>query len=101
MNKFIGLISKVVVATALVGTVTGCNRIPLLGRNQSANQTGNSPTAAQNQSGTRTRVQRANQPTRQAQNTTQTNAQSPDGTINPEASNTGSGQSDSNQGVSA
>lgn len=101
MNKLIGLTSKVVVATALMGVITGCNRIPLLGRNQSANQAGDSPEVTQNQPGTQTRVQRANQPVRQAQNTNQGSAQSPDATFNPEAPNTAGGQSSGNQGVSA
>ncbi len=87
------------VATAFVGLVTGCNS-RLLGRNRSANQVENSPGAAQNQPATQTRVQRANQPTTQAQNTNQTNAQAQDGTIDPETPNTG-GQSGGNQGVSA
>ncbi|HEY9611852.1 hypothetical protein [Allocoleopsis sp.] len=101
MNKFIGLMIRVVVVTALVGTVTGCNRVPFLGRNQSANQAGDSPEATQNQGGTRTQVQRASQPARQAQNSTQTNSQSPDDNLNPEATNTGTGQSGSNQGLPA
>jgi hypothetical protein len=84
-----------------MGIVSGCNRVPLLGRNQSANQAGDSPEVTQNQPGTQTRVQRANQPLRQAQNTNQGGAQSPDATVNPEASNTAGGQSGGNQGVSA
>jgi hypothetical protein len=100
MNKVMGLVIRVVVATALVGTVTGC-QVPFLGRNQSANQVGDSPEATQNQGGTRTRVQRASQPTRQAQNSTQTNSQSADDNLNPEATNTGTGQSGSNQGLPA
>jgi hypothetical protein len=95
-----GLISRVVVATVLVGIVTGCNRVPFLGRNQSANQTGDSSDTTQNQPGTRTPVLRANQPTRQAQNN-QSNTQSPDGTLNPEATNTEAGQAGANQSVPA
>ncbi len=101
MNKTIGLISKVVVIAAIVGIVTGCNRVPFLGRNQSANQTGNSQTATQAQRSNRTRVQRASQPTRQAQTTNQTNTQAPAATVNTGDANADSGQSDSNQGVSA
>jgi hypothetical protein len=100
MHQFMGLISRVVVATVLVGLVTGCNRVPFLGRNQSANQAGDTSDTTQNQPGTRTPVQRANQPLRQAQNNP-SNAQSPDGTLNPEATNTGAGQSGANQGVPA
>jgi hypothetical protein len=100
MHQFMGLISRVVVATVLVGIVTGCNQFPFPGRNQSANQTGDSSDTTQNQPGTRTPVLRANQPTRQAQNN-QGNAQSPDGTLNPEATNTEAGQSGANQGVPA
>ncbi len=99
MNKFMGLVIRVVVVAALAGTVTGC-KVPFLGRNQSANQVGDSPEATQNQGGARTRVQRASQPTRQAQNSTQTTSQSPDD-LNPEATNTGTGQSGSNQGLPA
>lgn len=100
MHQFMGLISRVVVATLLVGIVTGCNQFPFPGRNQSANQTGDTSDTTQNQPGTRTPVQSANQPLRQAQNN-QRNAQSPDGTLNPEAINTGAGQSGANQGVPA
>ncbi len=85
---------KVVVATAVIGSVTGCSNFPFLGRNRSANQVTNSPETAQNQS--TTRRQRTNQPTQQAKNNTQT----PDGSLNPEATNT-EGQSDSNSGVPA
>jgi hypothetical protein len=60
MHQFMGLISRVVVATVLVGLVTGCNRVPFPGRNQSANQTGDTSDTTQNQPGTRTQVQRAN-----------------------------------------
>ncbi|HEY9829869.1 MAG TPA: hypothetical protein V6D26_04775 [Stenomitos sp.] len=100
MHQLIGLISRVVVATVLVGIATGCTRFPFGGSNQSANQTGNSSDTTQNQPGTRTPALRANQPTRQAQNNPN-NAQSPDGTLNPEAPNTGAGQSGANQGVPA
>lgn len=100
MHQFMGLISRVVVATVLMGIVTGCNQFPFPGRNQSANQTGDTSDTRQNQPGTRTPVQRANQPLRQAQNNP-SNTQSPDGTLNPEAINTGAGQSGANQGVPA
>lgn len=92
---------KVVVASALIGSVTGCGNVPFLGRNRSANQVTNSPETAQNQSATRR--QRTNQPTQQARTTAQanqSNAQSPDGSLNPEAPNTG-GQSSGSQGVPA
>ncbi|GAB4198047.1 MAG: hypothetical protein Fur006_47350 [Coleofasciculaceae cyanobacterium] len=84
-----------------MGIVSGCNRVPLLGRNQSANQAGDSPEVTQDRPDTQTRVQRANQPVRQAQSNTQGNPQSPDATLNPEAPNTAAGQSGGNQGVSA
>jgi hypothetical protein len=100
MHKLMGLIGRVVVATVLVGIVTGCNQFPFPGRNQSANQTGDTSDTTQNQPGTRTQVQPANQRLRQAQNNP-SNAQSPDGTLNPEATNTGTGQSGANQGVPA
>ena len=100
MNKFIKLMGKVVVASALIGSVTGCSNVPFLGRNRSANQVTNSPETAQNQS--TTRKQRANQPTKQARTTAQANQSNatPDDSLNPEAPNTG-GQSSGNQGVPA
>ncbi len=100
MNKFLELMSKVVVAIALVGSVTGCNNIPFLGRNQSANQVNNSPTATQNQRTAQTRVQPANQPGTRAQSN-QTTTQDPNVILNPEAPNTATGQSDSTQSVPA
>ena len=101
MNKFLRLTSKVVVASALIGSVTACSNVPFLGRSRSANQVTNPPETAQNQS--TTRRQRTNQPTQQAQNNTQGNqgnAETPDGSLNPEAPNT-DGQSSGNQGVPA
>lgn len=100
MNKFFGLMSKVVIAIALVGSVTGCNNVPFLGRNRSANQVNNSPTATQNQRTAQTRVQPANQPGTRAQ-PNQTTPQDPNVTLNPEAANTGTGQADSTQSVPA
>lgn len=95
MNKLIRLKSQVVVAAALAAFVTGCNNIPLLGRNQSANQAQPSPGTTV-QPANRTAVQRNNQPGTQAQNN-----QPVDGTINPEAPNTGIGPSDTDPGVPA
>lgn len=95
-----GLISKVVVLTLLVSVVTGCSRIPFLGGNRSANQAGDAPEATQNQPGTRTQVQRANQPTQQAQNTNPGSAPSSNDALNSDNPNT-DGSSDSNSGVSA
>jgi hypothetical protein len=101
--------SKGVVAVVLVGAVTGC-RSPFLGQRQSANQVEASPEAASGQPNRQTRVQRANQPTRQAGNTNQrtaqapANAQAPDATVNPEASGTATADqqtSDPGEGVPA
>ena len=100
MNKFFGLMGKVVVAIALVGSVTGCGNLPFLGRNQSANQVNNSPTATQNQQTGQTRVQRTNQPGTRVQ-PNQATTQDSDVTLNPEASNTGTEQSDGTQSVPA
>lgn len=91
MNRFKRLMLKGVVAAALVVVATSCS-FPRLGQRQSANQVGDSQEATQGQPANRTRVQRANQPTRQAQNNNQQTAQAPDATVNPEA--TGTTQSD-------
>jgi hypothetical protein len=84
------------VATALIGSVTGCGN-PFARRNQTTNQVRNPSETAQNQQGTRT--QRANQPTTtQAQNPNAAGTQSPDATIDPETPNTGGGSGGSGQG---
>jgi len=102
MNRFTRLMLRVLVGAALVGTATACSNFPFLGRNQSANQTEDSPRTTQVQRAKRARVQRANQPSTQAQNNNQTTAQAPDATVNPEATgNTQSDQTDGNQPVPA
>lgn len=102
MNRFTRLMLRGVVAVTLVGTATACSNFPFLGRNQSANQTEDSPGTTQVQRTNRTRTQRANQPSTQAQNNNQTTAQAPDATVNPEgAGNTQSDQTDSDQAVPA
>jgi hypothetical protein len=92
---------KGVVAAALVVVATSCS-FPRLGQRQSANQVGDSQEATQGQPANRTRVQRANQPSTQAQNNNQQTAQAPDATVNPEATGTTqSDQSDTNEPVPA
>lgn len=102
MNRFIRLMLKGVVAAALVVVATSCSLLPRLGQRQSANQVGDSQEATQGQPANRTRVQRANQPTTQAQNNDQQTAQAPDATVNPEATGTTeSDQAETNEPVSA
>jgi hypothetical protein len=101
MNRFIRLMLKGVIAAALVVVATSCS-LPRLGQRQSANQVGDSQEATQGQPANRTRVQRANQPTTQAQNNNQQTAQAPDATVNPEATGTTeSDQAETNEPVSA
>lgn len=101
MNRFKRLMLKGVVAAALVVVATSCS-FPRLGQRQSANQVGDSQEATQGQPANRTRVQRANQPSTQAQNNNQQTAQAPDATVNPEATgNAQSDQSDTNEPVPA
>lgn len=93
--------SKGAIAAVLVLGVTSC-RSPFLGQSQSANQVEPSQANTSNQPTNRTRVQRANQPTRQARNNNQTTAQAPNATVNPEAPGTAQqGQSDADQAVPA
>jgi cytoskeletal protein RodZ len=99
MKNFLPLVLMVVFVAALAGAAIGW-RFPFLGQTPSSNQIGTGQNATQGQNVSRTRVQRASQPTLQAQNN-QTTGQAPDATINPEASNTQQGQSDANQPVPA
>jgi hypothetical protein len=97
MNKVIGLVSKVMVATVVLSAVAGCNRIPFLGRqtsNQVVRDASQDSQTGQTETGVRT--QPANQ---QAQNP-QTDTQNQDVTIDPEAPNTDDGTGN-NSGVSA
>ncbi len=100
MNRLIRLTLEGVVAAVLVGVVTGCSS-PFLGQRRSANQVEASPEAA-SQPAQQTRIQRTNQPTRQARNNNQATAQAPDDTVNPEApGTTQSDQQTSNEAVPA
>jgi hypothetical protein len=95
MNKVIGLVSKVMVATVVLSAVAGCNRIPFLGR-QTSNQVVQDASQDTQTGQTGERIQPANQ---QAQNP-QTGTQGQDVTIDPEAPNTSDGTGDE-AGVSA
>ena len=100
MKNFLPLVLMVVFVAALAGAAIGW-RFPFLGQTQSANQIGTAQNATQGRTVSRTRVQRASQPTLQAQNNNQTSGQAPDATVNSEATNTQQGQSDANQPVPA
>ncbi|HEY9606271.1 MAG TPA: hypothetical protein V6C85_31985 [Allocoleopsis sp.] len=100
MNRFAGILITVVAIAALIGAALGW-RFPFPGQNRTASQLRTSPQTTQQAN--RTQLQRASQPTNSARRTNQTTAQVPNNTqsntqtsdvnINPEATGSGAGQS--------
>lgn len=95
MCKLMNLMIRVIVTAALVGSVTSCSRLPLLGQNQDQETAESIPTATEEEASTRTPIQSANVPSTQTRDNEQTTAQAPNSAVSQEKTTTAQGNSSS------
>lgn len=97
MCKLMNLMIRVIVTAALLGSVTSCSRLPLLGQNQDQETSESIPTATEEEASTRTPIQSANVPSTQTQDNEQTTAQAPKSAVAQENTTTAQGNSSTTQ----
>ncbi|NEO33091.1 MAG: hypothetical protein F6K36_22235 [Symploca sp. SIO3C6] len=92
------LILRVVLAAVLLGPVTSCSRLPLLGSNQDNNDTAeNIPTATEEEASNQVPIQSANVPSTQTPDAKQTTAQAPNSSAAQQSTTTAQGNSSTTQ----